>query len=173
MLIGAGDPELDVTESATLTLVKVLLQAPLYPAGTQRTIDKTLIDLVIKKDLSQVLSWAEANQILQVTKAEMGIGASDGSFYPASFWSLLESPWIMVGPLVQLESLLMNSMGAKDGSNMNKKTVEKTQLIFSIFASFSFIKILPLFLLGFHSHTFCHRKTQIIINCRGDVTDQF
>ena len=71
MLIGAGDPELDVTESATLTLVKVLLQALLYPAGTQRTIDKTLINLVIKKDLSQVLSWAEANQILQVSKAKM------------------------------------------------------------------------------------------------------
>ena len=47
----------------------------------------------------------------------MGIGASDGSFYPASFWSQLESPWIMFGPLVQLESLLMHSMGAWDGSN--------------------------------------------------------
>ena len=60
----------------------------------------------------------------------MGIGASDGSFYPASFWSLLESPWTMVGPLVELESLLMHSMGAKDGSYFG-------------FALFNMIKTLP------------------------------
>ena len=79
--------------------------------------------------------------------------------------SLLESPWIMVGPLVQLESLLMHSMGAWDGSNfgftlinMIQKQQEKTQLIFSILAPFSFIEILPLFFLVFIHTLFVIRE---------------